>query len=151
MARRTIYFNDEQDWLYLKVKELAEHAGETVGVVTVRAFEEYISRQQDEEPINLFVGERIIGFADFGEYVKFYGVLIGEGNYETGSDSKLYQKLYRTKKNKLLLYQIDEDLNRSIAEYQVYERASELKDKHLASEIITGLKNQDIGSRFIDV
>lgn len=151
MARRTIYFSEEQDWLYGRVKELAEQAGESVGAVAVRAFEEYISRQQDEEPVTLFVGEKIVGFADCGEFVKFYGVLIGKGNFETGTDSKHHQMLFRTKKGKLLLYEVDEDPNGSFAKYQIFERVSELRDKHLALEILDGLKNQEIGCRFIDV
>lgn len=151
MARRTIYFSDEQDWLYLKVKELAEQAGETVGAVTVRAFEDYVKRQEEDEPVTLFVGEKIVGFADCGEYVKFYGVLIGKGDFETGGDSKRYQSLYRTKKGKLLLYQADEDCGGYAADFKVYERASELRDLHLAAEILAGLKKMDIGSRFIDV
>lgn len=151
MARRTIYFSEEQDWLYGRVKELADQAGETVGAVTVRAFEEYIRRQQEAEPVELFVGERITGFADCGEFVKFYGDLIGEGCFATGEDSKRYQKLYRTKKGKLLLHEADEDSGGYFAEYHIYERASELRNKQLVPEIISGLKKQNIGSRFIDV
>ena len=60
MPKRSVYFKDEEDVLYERVKQLTEESGETIGGVFVKAMQDYIAAKENEksgmEKISAFDG-----------------------------------------------------------------------------------------------
>ena len=155
MPKRSIYFKDEEDALYLKVKELTEETGETVASVFVDAMQEYIRKKETVKlgfkPIKLFIGVRQDMFGDIGEEIEFTGKLIGSGTKQ--EDVQITETLYKTLKKKFLLHiQIFDDRDLSTTtKFKIFETAEDLKNEQFPPEITNGLREGSVTTRRLDI
>jgi hypothetical protein len=155
MPKRSVYFKDDEDVLYEKVKGLTEETGETIASVFVNAMKDYIARKEQEklgfEEIKLFVGERDSSLGDVGEEIVFTGKLIGSGTKQ--EDVKVSERLYRTLKKKFLMYtsRFDEVAHSETTQYEIFESVEELKQIQLMPEISKALREGNVVTRKLDI
>lgn len=155
MPKRSVYLKDEEDALYERVKELAEGAGETIASVFVEAMRGYVARKEEEQgefsEITVFIGEKHNYLGNVGENVKFIGRLIACDFREEGASQKYEQALYRTRKQKFLLLHEKIDQDDVLTRYEIFDSVRELKDTVLLPKITQGLKDEQVGVRYLDI
>jgi len=156
MPKRSVYFKNEEDELYERVKQLTEESGETIGGVFVKAMKDYIAAKENEksgmEKISVFDGYDDPSVGSQGEHIEFIGKLIGTGSTPDPQDGFIYyDKLYKTRKNKYVLVTSHNEHEVYVSNVKIIETIEELKKQTLPSSIMDALRNEKAAVRFLDI
>lgn len=155
MAKRTIYLSEEQEAVYQQAKKLAESSGKTISGIVTDGLENYVlqeeMRRKGMEEIALWIGVTSGRVGSRGKKIKFIGKFVAEGTLETGQHEKRVQTLYRTRKEKYLLYWVDVCPEEEVSNYKVFENIGEIEEIRIANSIAEAIRNEDGLEEFLDI
>lgn len=158
MANKTIYIPDDQVEIFDKCKEIA---GKSLSSVILNALKLYLMQKDIEEKNmkehDLWVGvEALNDFTneDRGKRIKFVGKELSTYTYEDCTNT-YDMKLYKTRKNKYLLYSVSLDKPKAecISTYSIYDDFKSLYKLGLPRELLSNAEKlmPDITYEVLDI
>lgn len=156
MPKIGLYFKDDDAEYYEnEFKPAVEQAGDTVGSAFAVAMKEYVAGHEKKSAglseIQVFIGEMHGTLGMIGEHVKFVGRLIAKDSREDGGDRFYEQALYLTRKQKLLLVEKRGLMDDVTSEYRTFDNLEHLGKVQLLPNVSSGLKEENVGVRYLDI